>query len=60
MSMIPADSDTDSSPTRWGAFGHAAFTVIWTASMVSNVGIAMFDTATGWYMTNLSGDPMVV
>ena len=28
--------------------------------MVSNVGIAMFDTATGWFMTNLSHDPMLV
>src|SRR4051794_32559410 len=28
--------------------------------MISNVGIAMFDTASGWFMTNLSGDPMTV
>lgn len=61
VSISSADSDTESSSNRWGAFGYAAFTVIWTASMVSNVGIAMFDTASGWYMTNLSsGDPMVV
>lgn len=58
--MEPASSGADPSPTPWGAFGHAAFTVIWAASMVSNVGIAMFDTATGWFMTNLSGDAMTV
>ena len=56
----PARPKPDDEPKRWGAFGHIAFTVIWTASMISNVGIAMFDTASGWFMTNLSHDPMVV
>lgn len=53
-------SSPDSPPTRWGAFGHTAFIVIWGASMVSNVGVAIFDTASGWFMTNLSGDPLMV
>lgn len=60
LDLTSTSASSDSPPTRWGAFGHAAFTVIWTASMVSNVGIAMFDTASGWFMTNLSGDPMLV
>jgi hypothetical protein len=30
-------------PSRWGPFSHLAFTVIWTASLVSNVGTAMFE-----------------
>ena len=47
-------------PSRWGAFGHAAFTVIWTASIVSNVGTAMFDTASGWLITSLNAEPMAV
>jgi predicted MFS family arabinose efflux permease len=53
-------SSPESPPTRWGAFSHTAFAVIWLASMVSNLGIAMFDTASGWFMTNLSADPMMV
>ena len=53
-------AEANPGPTRWGAFGHSAFTVIWSASVVSNVGIAMFDTASGWFMTNLSADPLVV
>lgn len=53
-------SSPDSPPTRWGAFSHSAFVVIWAASMVSNIGIAMFDTASGWFMTNLSADPIMV
>ena len=46
--------------SRWGAFGYIAFTVIWTASLVSNVGTAMFDTASGWLITNLNADPIAV
>jgi MFS family permease len=37
-----------------------AFLVIWTASTLSNIGIAMFDTATGWLMANMSRDPVIV
>jgi MFS family permease len=37
-----------------------AFTVIWTASVVSNIGIAMFDTGSGWLMTSLNASPMAV
>src|SRR5271154_6872665 len=47
-------------PSRWGAFGYLAFTVIWTASVVSNVGTAMFDTASGWLITSLDANPMTV
>ena len=46
--------------SRWGAFASLAFAVIWAASTLSNVGIAMFDTATGWYMANMSREPMTV
>lgn len=53
-------AEADPGPTRWGAFGHSAFTIIWSASVISNVGIAFFDTASGWFMANLSADPRVV
>jgi MFS family permease len=58
--MTSSLAEADPGPTRWGAFGHAAFTIIWSASVISNVGVAMFDTASGWFMTHLSSDPMVV
>ena len=47
-------------PSRWGAFGSVAFTVIWIASVLSNVGTAMFDTASGWLITSLDANPMIV
>jgi MFS family permease len=47
-------------PSRWGAFGSVAFTVIWIASVLSSVGTAMFDTASGWLITSLDANPMIV
>ena len=47
-------------PSRWGAFGHAAFTAIWVGSVVANVGTAMYDAGSRWLMTSLDADPMAV
>ena len=58
--LNPSVNPTELGPSRWGAFGYAAFTVIWAASTVSNVGTAMFDTASGWLMTSLSASPLDV
>ena len=56
----PSAIATQPAPSRWGAFGSVAFTVIWTASVLSNVGTAMFDTASGWLITSLDANPMIV
>jgi len=60
LTAEPAAAPTNAPGSRWGAFGHIAFTVIWTASLVSNVGTAMFDTASGWLITSLNADPIAV
>ena len=44
----------------WGAFRHQAFTVIWTATVVSNIGTWMYNAASGWLMTGLNADPFIV
>jgi len=41
-------------------FRHTAFTVIWTATLVSNVGGWMYSAASGWLMTSLNPDPLIV
>ena len=38
----------------------AAFAVLWTATMVSNIGTWMHDVAAGWLMTSLSPSPFMV
>ena len=58
--LTTAAAPIDPAPSRWGPFGHLAFTVIWTASLVSNVGTAMFDTASGWLITSLDANPITV
>ena len=37
-----------------------AFTVILTASSISNVGVGMFDASMSWLMTSLNPDPIMV
>ena len=41
-------------------FRHPAFAVIWTATLVSNVGGWMYSAACGWLMTSLNPDPFIV
>src|SRR5271163_3513799 len=43
-----------------GAFAHPAFAIVWTASTSALIGIAMYDTASGWLMTTLDVDPFEV
>jgi MFS family permease len=55
-----ATAAPERAPSQWSAFAHAAFTVIWLASVFSNVGTAMFDTASGWLITSLNANPLAV
>src|SRR3984957_16944080 len=41
-------------------FRHPVFAVIWTATLVSNVGGWMYSAASGWLMTSLNPDPFIV
>ena len=47
-------------PAFAAPFRHPAFAVIWTATLVSNVGGWMYSAACGWLMTSLSPDPFLV
>jgi len=44
----------------WAPFHHSAFTVVWLATVVSNVGSWMYSTASAWLMTELAPDPLIV
>ena len=41
-------------------FRHPAFAVIWTATVIANVGSWMYSAASGWLMTSLDPSPLVV
>ena len=47
-------------PSAWAPFHHRTFTVLWIATVVSNVGVWMQNAAAGWLMTTLDPDPFVV
>lgn len=44
----------------WAPFRHRAYAVIWTATVVSNIGGWMYNAASAWLMTSLTSDPMMV
>lgn len=41
-------------------FRHRAFALLWTATVVSNVGTWMHDVAAGWLMASLAPSPLMV
>src|ERR1700726_2433796 len=43
-----------------GAFRHRAFTVIWVATVISNIGTWMYNAASGWLMVSLNPNPLIV
>jgi predicted MFS family arabinose efflux permease len=54
----PADEVDNGSPLR--PFRHSVFAVIWTATVISNVGSWMQTATSGWIMAGLNPDPLIV
>src|SRR3984957_9617495 len=55
-----AKPEPATSSSAWSPFRHTTFTVLWTATVVSNVGGWMYSAASGWLMTGLNPDPLTV
>lgn len=53
-------ASTSRAPSAWSPFRHATFSVIWGATVISNIGGWMYSAASGWLMTSLNPDPFVV
>jgi MFS family permease len=51
---------TEQEHSAWVPFRHMAFTVVWIALVVANVGTWMYNAASGWLMTSLDPDPLTV
>src|ERR1700681_428779 len=47
-------------PSAWAPFRHQTFAVLWTATVVANIGTWMYNAASGWLMTALNPDPLTV
>ena len=55
-----AAASSSKSTSLAAPFRHPAFAVIWTATLVSNIGGWMYSAASGWLMTGLNPDPLLV
>jgi MFS family permease len=51
---------TQTVPSPWSPFRYATFTVLWAATVIANIGTWMYNAASGWLMTSLNPDPLVV
>jgi MFS family permease len=59
--MSGAADSTSSRTTSFAApFRHPAFAVLWSATLVSNVGGWMYSAACAWLMTSLNPNPFIV
>lgn len=46
--------------SAFSPFKHRIFTVLWIATLVSNIGTWMFNVTSGWVMTGLSSSPFMI
>jgi predicted MFS family arabinose efflux permease len=60
MSDASGAASSRKSASLAAAFRHPVFSVIWTATLISNVGGWMYSAASGWLMTSLNPDPLIV
>lgn len=56
----PGSMDKAAKPGAFAPFGHRAFALLWTATLISNIGTWMHDVGAGWLMTTLNSSPAVV
>jgi len=60
LTAVATRPATKRAGSRYGAFSHLPFTVMWAATTCSLTGVAISDTASAWLMTNLNADPRAV
>src|SRR5713226_2833614 len=56
----PSASSPPGGASSLSPFGYPTFTVLWLATVVSNIGTWMQNAAAGWLMTGLDSDPFIV
>lgn len=58
--MSSSGSALSNGVSAYAPFGQRAFALLWTATLISNIGTWMHDVGAGWLMTTLDPSPAVV
>jgi len=58
--MQGRSDDASTTASAWRPFRNRTYTVIWTATVVANIGGWMYSAAAAWLMTSLDNDPLMV
>jgi predicted MFS family arabinose efflux permease len=60
MGWMDAAHATPLARSPWSPFRHTSFTIIWIATLVSNIGGWMYSSASAWLMSSLDPNPLMV
>ncbi len=57
---MTAGLSSEAVQSPWSPFRHRTYAVIWSATVVANIGGWMYSAAAAWLMTSLDPDPLLV
>jgi MFS family permease len=60
MSEVRAITPVPSVLSAWTPFAQRPFLVVWTATVIANIGSWMYNVASGWLMLSLNPSPLMV
>ncbi len=60
MTQLDNDSTAGTASSAWISLRYPVFRYLWIVTVVSNIGSWMFGAASGWLMTSLNADPLIV
>ena len=60
MKAAGAATEPPPAAAAWSALRYGVFRYLWIATVVSNIGSWMYNAASGWLMTSLNPNPLIV
>jgi MFS family permease len=60
MAQLENENVSSTTSAAWISLRYPVFRYLWIATVVSNTGSWMYSAASGWLMTSLNGDPLIV
>ena len=60
MAQLENENSSGTTAAAWISLRYPVFRYLWIVTVVSNIGSWMYSAASGWLMTNLNADPLIV